>query len=141
MEAEGVTLDFWKVAIKPGKPLVVGRAGNTIVLGVPGNPASAMVTFALFGVPLIRAMQGDRRVLPVATRAKLAAPLKREAGRLELYRAVLEDGVVRLLGNQASGAIVSMAHANALAVVPAETTALAAGDLVDVHSFAELGLG
>ena len=140
MEAEGVTLDFWKVAIKPGKPLIVGRKGDVIVLGVPGNPASAMVTFALFGVPLLRAMQGDRRVLPTSVRAKLAKPIEREAGRLELYRAVLEEGVVTTLGNQASGAIVSMARANALAVVQAETTSLAAGDAVDVLPFGELGL-
>jgi molybdopterin molybdotransferase len=144
MEAEGVTLDFWKVAIKPGKPLVVGRSGNTIVLGLPGNPASAMITFALFGVPLLRAMQSDRVVLPRSERAHLAASLKREPGRLELYRALVEhDGarsVVRLLGNQASGAIVSMARANALGVVPAETTSLAEGDVIDVLPFAELGL-
>src|SRR5690606_31040069 len=57
LEAIGVTLDFWRVAMKPGKPLAVGRYARpgrreAIVLGLPGNPASAMVTFALFGVPL-----------------------------------------------------------------------------------------
>lgn len=140
LEAEGVTIDFWKVAIKPGKPLALGRSGETIVLGVPGNPASAMITFALFGVPLLRAMQRDARVLPERRRARLIAPLLREAGRLEFYRATVDQGIVRLLENQASGAVVAMARANALCVVPAETTHLDKDAEVDVIPFSELGL-
>jgi molybdopterin molybdotransferase len=140
LERVGVGIEFWKVAIKPGKPLAFGRRGDAVVLGVPGNPASAMVTFALFGGPLLRAMQGDARPLPRAWSARLAAPLTRRAGgRTELARAVLEaGGVVRLLANQASGAITTMAQANALAVIPAGTTSLAAGDAVEVFPFEEL---
>ena len=61
LEQAGVKLDFWRVAIKPGKPLAFGRGPRASVLGLPGNPASAIVTFTLFGMPLLRAMQGDAR--------------------------------------------------------------------------------
>jgi molybdopterin molybdotransferase len=144
LEAEGVVLDFWRVAIKPGKPLAVGKRQNTIVLGVPGNPASAMVTFALFGVPLLRALQGDTCILPASIPATLGAPLSREPGRLELYRARVERhggrAVAHLLENQASGAVVAMARADALVVVPADVTSLPAGAPVEAIPFSELGL-
>lgn len=139
LEAEGVAIDFWKVAMKPGKPLAVGTREGAIVLGVPGNPASAMITFALFGAPLLRALQNDRA--PIRSRtATLEAPIAREPGRTEFYRATLEGSVVRVLLNQASGSIVTMARANALCVVPPEATRLDAGAEVEVLSFAELGL-
>lgn len=145
LEAEGVTLDFWRVAIKPGKPLAVGKRGAAIVLGVPGNPASAMVTFALFGVPLLRALQGDACILPASIPAELGAALRRDAGRLELYRARLERMptgrvIAHVLANQASGAVVAMARADALVAVAADVTALSAGAPVEALPFSELGL-
>ena len=81
LEAAGVTLDFWKVKIKPGKPLAVGHVGATQVLGLPGNPASASLTFLLFGVPLIRALQGDAAPVPARLRAAAASALRRHPGR------------------------------------------------------------
>ena len=140
LEACGVRLDFWRVAIKPGKPLAVGKRGTAIVLGLPGNPVSAMVTFALFGVPLLRAMQGDRAALPRATRMKLAAPAAHKTGRLELARARVSREGVTLLPNQASGAIVGLCRADVLASIPADVERLDAGADVDVFSLAELGL-
>jgi len=138
LEARGVALDFWKVAIKPGKPLASGvhaRSG-AVVLALPGNPASAIITFALFGVPLLRAMQGDARPLPRTIPLPLAAPYRKKAGRLEFVRALVEDGprgpLVRPLENQASGALTSLAWADALALIPAEAEALAEGALVEV---------
>jgi molybdopterin molybdotransferase len=89
LEAAGVTIDFWKVRIKPGKPIAVGRAGATQVLGLPGNPASASLTFLLFGVPLIRALQGDGAPLPARIRAAMRSTLRREPGRAEFVRARL----------------------------------------------------
>lgn len=140
--AEAVTLDFWKVAIKPGKPLCVGRRGDTVVLGLPGNPSSAALTFVLFGVPLLRAMQGDLRPRPTVRRGVLGAPLRRTPGRTEFLRATLDDrdGVARLipLRNQASGAPTSFAWADALAVIPAEVGALAEGDPVGYLSLSEV---
>ncbi|HEY2364825.1 MAG TPA: gephyrin-like molybdotransferase Glp, partial [Polyangiaceae bacterium] len=140
LDACGVKLDFWRVAIKPGKPLAVGRRDAAIVLGLPGNPVSAMVTFALFGVPLLRAMQGDVAALPRPARMKLAAPASHKAGRLELARARVSKEGVTILPNQASGAIVGLCRADVLASIPADVDRLDAGAEVDVFSLAELGL-
>jgi molybdopterin molybdotransferase len=145
LERVGVTLDFWKVAMKPGKPLAVGRCGDAIILGLPGNPSSALVTFALFGVPLLRAMQGDARPSAPPLRGRLARAIAHEPGRDEFLRAAIEyapDGLVVMpLANQASGAVTSMSRADALVRVPSVSTGLAAGDLVCVLSFADLGAG
>jgi molybdopterin molybdotransferase len=142
LERVGVTLDFWRVAIKPGKPLAVGSKPRTgrrsaITLGLPGNPASAIVTFALFGVPLLRALQGDARPMPRLVRAQMTREHPHEPGRLEIARASLgesDDGalLVTTFGNQASGAVTSMAAADALVFVPEEATSLAAGAYADV---------
>jgi molybdopterin molybdotransferase len=140
LEAAGVTIDLWRVAIKPGKPLVVGRkpggARDKVVLGVPGNPSSAMVTFALFGVPLLRALQGDRRPFPASSRARMTRALAHEPGRREFARASLtpsDDGLlVTPLGNQASGAPTSMAEADALVCIPEDRGNVAAGEEVEV---------
>ena len=140
LEACGVALDFWRVAIKPGKPLAVGKRGKAIVLGLPGNPVSAMVTFALFGVPLLRAMQGDRAALPRPSRMKLAAAFAHKTGRLELARARVSREGVTVLPNQASGAIVGLCRADVLASIPADVERLDAGAEIDVFPLAELGL-
>jgi molybdopterin molybdotransferase len=135
LERAGVTLDFWKVAIKPGKPLAVGTSATARVLGLPGNPASALVTFALFGMPLLRALQGDARPFAMALRVELAATRKRSPGRLELVRATLHcDGdrmVARAHDNQSSGAATSLANSDGLAFVPPGDGTIEAGALVD----------
>lgn len=142
LEEAGVALDFWRVAIKPGKPLCVGRSGATIALGLPGNPASASLTFLLFGVPLLRAMQGDREPLPVRWRLPIEGAIKRSAGRMEFVRAriVVSGGAPRavLLPNQASGAVTSFADADALVVVPAERERVESGELLEVVRIADI---
>ncbi|MEO7328284.1 MAG: molybdopterin molybdotransferase MoeA, partial [Minicystis sp.] len=141
LEAAGVTLDFWKVKIKPGKPLAVGHLGATQVLGLPGNPASASLTFLLFGLPLIRALQGDISPLPVRLRASAASALRRSPGREEFMRARLEaspEGLrVHFFKNQASGSVVSFAEAEALAVIPAERDQIDEGELLEVMRIAD----
>jgi molybdopterin molybdotransferase len=135
LEEAGVGLDFWRVAIKPGKPLCVGRATGTMVLGLPGNPASASLTFLLFGVPLLRAMQGDREPLPSRWKMPVEGSLKRSAGRMEFARAriVASGGAARavMLPNQASGAVTSFAEADALVVVPAEKERVESGEVME----------
>ncbi|HEX3770448.1 MAG TPA: gephyrin-like molybdotransferase Glp [Polyangiaceae bacterium] len=132
LERAGVTLDFWKVSIKPGKPLAIGRlapAGpegrapaRAVVIGLPGNPASAIVTFAVFGMPVLRALQGDARPLPTALPVRFESTRARSSDRLELVRARLavEGGalVARPHDNQASGATTSLASSDGLAFVP-----------------------
>jgi len=135
LERAGVRIDFWRVAIKPGKPLAVGRGAGAHVLGLPGNPASAIVTFTVFGMPLLRAMQGDRRPLPMTLPARLASARRRSPDRLELVRATLheQDGALsaHVHDNQSSGAATSLAHSDGLAFVPAGEGAIDAGARVD----------
>ena len=135
LERAGVRLDFWRIAIKPGKPLAVGRRGATHVLGLPGNPASAMVTFALFGIPLLRALQGDTHPIAQPLRVRLAASRSRSSDRLELVRASLRRDGDTLSAwvheNQASGAATSLASSDGIAFVPAGATPIEAGVFVD----------
>jgi molybdopterin molybdotransferase len=138
LEAAGAEIGFWKVRIRPGKPLVSGRAGAVRVLGLPGNPASALVTFMLFGVPLLRALQGDLQLRPAVRRARLTAPVRQEPGRRAFLRAILSGDGVMPLPNQASGAPTGMAWANALVIVHEDSSGLEAGSEVDVIAFADV---
>jgi molybdopterin molybdotransferase len=143
LEDLGARIDFWKVAIKPGKPLLVGRRGDAILLGLPGNPTSAMVTFALFGVPLLRAMQGDTRPAFAPMRAQLARDVAHQPGRLDFVRAMVareRSGLLAIpLSNQASGATTSMAGADALFCIEADRGNALAGEWVDLLWLNELG--
>jgi molybdopterin molybdotransferase len=141
--AQGVELEFWKVAIKPGKPLAFGRApAGPWVLALPGNPASALITFALFGVPLLRTLQADSAPLPSLFRLPLGAPVRHKAGRLEFVRARLDlsndTACVVPLDNQASGALTSLARADALLHIPAEFDDLAPGTRVEFMSWNDI---
>lgn len=141
LQAAGVSLDFWKIAIKPGKPLAVGRSERGHVLGLPGNPASALVTFALFGMPLLRAMQGDSEPLPPTLSAHPSHEMKRSPGRLEFARArlQLQGGELTATphGNQSSGAATSLAWCNGLLVIAPELATLPAGSRVDALRFSD----
>ena len=140
LERAGVTLDFYKVAIKPGKPLVFGRrdagAAITRVLGLPGNPASAVTTFVLFAAPLLRALQGDAAPIPLLLPARLGGVVRHKPGRLEFARVTLErrgpDLVAVPFANQASGATTTTGWATGLALVPLESGDLSEGATVDV---------
>ncbi len=83
----GAALEFWRVAIKPGKPLLVARRGAQLVLGLPGNPVSSHVTAYLFLLPLVRALLGAAEPLPRPLRAVLAAPMPAGGARREFLRA------------------------------------------------------
>jgi molybdopterin molybdotransferase len=135
LDRAGVALAFWKVAIKPGKPLAVGTLPKARVLGLPGNPASAIVTFAMFGAPLLRVLQGDGRPEAMRLPGRLAARRSRSHDRLEFVRAGLEvDGAslrVHVCDNQSSGAATSLASSDGLAMLPAGVGALEAGAPVE----------
>jgi molybdopterin molybdotransferase len=142
LAAQGIEVDFYKVAIKPGKPITFGRRGPSgpSVLALPGNPASALITFALFGMPLLRAMQADSAPVPRTLRMTLTAGVRHKPGRLEFLRARFERepaGAVTALENQASGALTSLAWADALVLFPADAAELPAGASVDVLSWAD----
>lgn len=148
LEDAGVSLDFWKVAIKPGKPLGVGTlpsgSSDVVVLGLPGNPAAAVVTFGLFGVPFLRALQGDRSPRPRRLRARLACAVTHKPGRRSFLRATFEstaDGElgVRPLPHQSSASIATVAHADALLVVSEDEGRLEAGTWVETFALSEFG--
>ena len=132
----GVELGFWKVAMKPGKPLAVGRKGKTLVMGLPGNPTSSLVNFELFVRPALRRMLGHDEPRHSFVRGKLATGFKKAAGLRHFVRVRSEwrDGELwaRPLGTQSSGALTSSAGATHLMSVPTEATEITAGSLVDL---------
>ena len=132
----GATLDFWRVALKPGKPLMAGRLGDAVVLGLPGNPVSALVTAQLFLLPLVAAMLGASDPVSAPRAARLLTPLPSTGERAEYLRAVIEPEGVRPLTAQDSAALLALALADALIVRPPASPAVAAGEIVEILGIA-----
>lgn len=136
IEAElGVDEVFWRVAVKPGKPVSFGVRGRTLVFGLPGNPVSSLVGFELFVRPAVLALQGHADPLPPYEPGRLAAAAKRNAVRDQLVRARTragDDGAVELepLAGQESHMIARAAGADALVFLPRGEGELAAGSPV-----------
>ncbi|HEV7313516.1 gephyrin-like molybdotransferase Glp [Sphingopyxis sp.] len=131
LEQAGGSLDFWRIAMRPGKPVIAGRLGDAILLGLPGNPSSAFVTATLFLLPLVRHLAGARYPLPVAHRAPLAAALSAGGGRRDYLRARLENGALFPLFGQESGLTLPLASANALLIREIGAAARDAGEMAD----------
>jgi molybdopterin molybdotransferase len=138
----GVELAFWAVRMKPGKPVSFARHGAVPVLGLPGNPVSAWVTFELFVRPGLRRMLGEPRPQRPRIEVLLEGPLKRTPGRTEFARArlVRRDGQLfaQPLARQSSGALSSMVNVDALLEIPAERAELAAGTAINAILIREL---
>jgi molybdopterin molybdotransferase len=136
LAAAGVAILFDRVAIKPGRPFTFGRRGATIVFGCPGNPVSSYVIFTMFARPALRKMMGHPAPVPAPLRGVLDTPVRQRPGRAGCHQARVRfvDGVCRVevLPTTGSADFVSCARGNALALVPADVTALAAGDPIDV---------
>ena len=133
-------VSFWKVAIKPGRPMSFGRLGDSLFFGLPGNPVSVMVTFQIFLAPAIRQLCGETCDVPVRLRLRTVTDLRKKAGRMEYQRGVMaedENGetVVRSTGEQGSGILSSMSRANCFIVLPDDSTGASAGDWVEVQPF------
>jgi len=129
---------FWKIAMKPGRPLAYGRIGAAHFFGLPGNPVSVMATFYQFVRDALLVLQGRRNVQPVPLfKARLASPIRKAPGRTEFQRGILASGPsgyeVRTTGEQGSGILSSMSRANCFIVLPTDTGDVAAGELVDVQ--------
>ena len=137
LAAWGAETAFWKVAIKPGKPLLVATRprswGAQVVLGLPGNPVSSFVTAFLFALPLVRAAMGAAAPLPVTRTLMTAEPLPDVGKRREFLRAVRDGDAVRLAGSQDSSGLSALALADCLIDRPAHAPALAAGSPVTVY--------
>lgn len=132
MKRAGIEIGFWKVAMKPGKPVAFGVAGDVPVVGLPGNPVSALVGFELFVRPGLRLMLGDPRPHPEALRVVLAHDHRRKPGRPELARARLARGPQRIEATlhalQGSGSLPSIAAVDALVYFPGDVATVARGD-------------
>ncbi len=130
-------MDFVKVAVQPGKPQAFGRLGGIPVFGLPGNPASALVSFVLFAAPALRTMAGRPADLvterhEVATGWRPAAPDRTQVARV----ALLPDGRIEQSGGPGSHLLGGLAGSDALAIVPDDVTEVRDGDLLDVIRFA-----
>jgi molybdopterin molybdotransferase len=130
----GADTAFWKVAIKPGKPLLVAKRGSQVVLGLPGNPVSSFVTAYLFALPLVRASMGDPDPLPRAVPCEAGEDLPAIGPRREFLRAVRRGGAVRLAGSQDSSALSALAAADCLIDRPAHAPAVRTGEMVPVFN-------
>ncbi len=129
-------ITFWRVRMKPGKPLAFGRIKGTPHLGLPGNPVSAMITFELFGRPAILKMMGKNIPSRPTTQAIIENPVVNNDGRRIFARVIVEKRedqyYARLTGPQGSGVLTSMALANGLVIIPEDKARVEAGEIVQV---------
>ncbi len=130
---------FWKIAMKPGRPLAYGKIGNAHFFGLPGNPVAVMVTFYQFVRDALRHLQGQTAIAPLPTQKVVCtSPIKKAPGRTEFQRGILsrgEDGqwTVRTTGDQGSGILSSMSQANCFIILPTDLGNVPAGTTVDVQ--------
>ncbi len=132
-------IDFWQVAMQPGRPLAVGRVGDTPFFGLPGNPVASLLAFMLFVRPALYKRAGRRRLFPDTWQARVTQPLRKKVGRCEFKRGVMrfaEGGwEVRTTGPQGSGILSSMVAGNCLIVLDEGRGDVTAGELVTVEPF------
>jgi molybdopterin molybdotransferase len=131
LDDAGGRLDFWKIAMRPGKPLIAGMIGDALLLGLPGNPSSAFVTATLFLLPLVRHLAGARDPLPSVRQAPLAVPLGAGGARRDYLRARLDGGALTPFDGQDSGRTFPLAAANALVIRDIGAAPRAAGEQAD----------
>lgn len=137
------TLDFWRVAIRPGRPLAVGRVGQAAFIGLPGNPVAVFVTFMMFARPLILKRMGLRDVLPHPIPVRAGFSFKKRQGRREWLRATLgtgEDGlpVAQRFPSEGSGILRSVVTSTGLLALPEDAAAIEPGMVLDFLPFDEL---
>jgi molybdopterin molybdotransferase len=139
---------FWRIAMRPGRPMAVGRiaaagqapGGGAVLFGLPGNPVAVMVTFLAFVRPALLRMMGARATAPVLLQARSAEAMRKKPGRTEYQRGIVARTPagaleVRTTGNQGSGVLSSMVQANGLIVLHHAQGSVAVGDAVDVMMF------
>ncbi len=131
---------FWKIAMRPGRPMAVGRIGASVLFGLPGNPVAVMVTFLAFVRPALLRLMGSHATAPVMLRARSLEALRKKSGRTEYQRGFVSpspDGglQVRAAGNQGSGVLRSMVEGNGLIVLHHTQGDVKAGEEVDVMMF------
>jgi molybdopterin molybdotransferase len=134
------TTEFWKIAIKPGRPLTFGQIGASIFMGLPGNPVAVMVTFSQFVLPAIEVLSGAHMRRPSLFRAQAMEAMRKKPGRTEFQRGIasLDENnrwqVVKT-GKQGSGILTSMSRANCFIVLPDDNAGVESGDEVSIQLF------
>lgn len=133
-------VNFWKIAMKPGRPLAFGTVKNAYFFGLPGNPVSVMATFYEFVQPALQRLMGELAAPVVVFKARALSRLKKAPGRVEFQRGILQtdaDGqvTVRSTGEQGSGILSSMSQANCFIILPMGRGNLEPGEIVDVKPF------
>ncbi|MDH5185177.1 MAG: molybdopterin molybdotransferase MoeA [Gammaproteobacteria bacterium] len=131
---------FWKISMKPGRPLSFGKVGKANFFGLPGNPVSAMVTFYQIVQPALNQMMGKNDIEPVSIQARCVSALKKSAGRVEYQRGIMETDeqgqmVVHSTGHQGSHILRSMSLANCFIVLDLESAGAEAGEMVTIQPF------
>ncbi len=139
LESQG-EMNFWKVAMKPGRPLTFGKINQAYFFGLPGNPVSVMVTFYQFVQPALKYLMGEENPVAFAFKIPCSSKLKKRPGRVEYQRGILEHDdkgqlTVRKTGAQGSGILRSMSTANCFIILPLDNAGIEAGDWVDVQPF------
>jgi molybdopterin molybdotransferase len=130
---------FWKIAMKPGRPLAYGKIGSAHFFGLPGNPVAVMVTFYQFVRDALLYLQGQTKVMPLLTQKVVCtSPIKKAPGRTEFQRGILsrdDSGLwtVRTTGDQGSGILSSMSQADCFIILPTDLGNVAAGTTVDIQ--------
>ena len=131
---------FWKVAMKPGRPLAFGKVGKASFFGLPGNPVSAMVTFYQVVLPALKKLSGNKNIQLPTFKVSCQSILKKRPGRIEYQRGILTrnkagEMVVSKTGEQGSGILSSMTEANCFIILPIENDGVMAGETVEVQPF------
>lgn len=137
------SLHFWRIAIKPGRPIALGQIGSTTFVGLPGNPVASMVTFMMIARPVLLRLGGRQKTAPVRLSVPLAGAVKKKTGRLEWMRGVLvagKDGrvMVERFAQGGAGILTSMVVADGLIELAEDAGNQQAGALVDFISFSEV---
>lgn len=133
---------FWKVAVKPGRPLSFGKLGRSLFFGLPGNPVSVMVTFQIFVKPAILKLSGESGSFQTQLVLRTLSVLRKRPGRMEYQRGIMfvddsGETVVRSTGEQGSGILSSMGRANCFIILPDDSDGARVGDRVVVQPFAQ----
>ncbi len=137
-------VDFWKIAIKPGRPLAFGQIGKSVFFGLPGNPVAVMITFYQFVLPALETMLGIKnKLIAPKIKAKVTENIRKKSGRTEVVRAILrqddKDGwTVETTGKQGSGILRSMSLANGFIILEHDRDTVIAGEVVTVQPFSGL---
>lgn len=133
-------VDFWKIAMKPGKPLAFGFIDDAVFFGLPGNPVSVMATFYQFALPTLKTMMGLNATKATVVKVSCKSDLRKTPGRTDFQRGILQTNdqgelVVESIGMQASHVLSGMSKANCFIILPQDWGNVEAGTLVDVQPF------